>query len=178
MSKLKFLPTEPPQPPHDDITPDESRALAEVRQREHTNIKDIIWVAVVLAIVMVIGSLYQTGHGADHREADRAAQINAAVARALPPPGYETGTRYPRASEIEANAKVEEARALAEANAAENAADPVLNPKAAGAPPAPSFALPSPKPFSDPNYTGGLPPADAAAVAVKPGRHAKAGPPA
>jgi len=162
MSKLKFLPPEraapsrlaPPEAPRE-----QDEALVQVRQRSRNNLKDIVWVAAGLAIILIGIMIYQGSHEHERRLAERQAELRAATAPALPPPGYDRSST-PTAGELEADASVREARALVAANAAENAADPMLNPQKQMPQAAPMPM--SPKPFSDPYYTGGGPAAPAA----------------
>jgi hypothetical protein len=151
-----------PRPPGPDLS-SEDEALAEVRQRERTNLKDIFWVVVVLVIITVMSFIYETGQKRDRKAAEHAAQLRAQTMTALPPPGYSPAAREPSEEEVEADAAAREARAVVAANDRANATDPLLNPpkKASDLPP----LLPSsPKPFSDPNY--GLPAVPAGAAPV------------
>lgn len=150
MAKLKLPPS--PKPSLGEPPTIETEALAEVRQRERTSRRDVIWVAVALGAFLLASLIYEHGHRSDREAAERQAQMRQATAPALPPPGYDATSRYPSAGEVEADAAVREARALVAANAATNAADPMLNPQtpqsAALTPPPPG----PPRPFSDPNY--------------------------
>jgi hypothetical protein len=168
MSKLKFLPPERPAPDRlsaPELPSEQDEALSKVRQRSRNNLKDIVWVAAGLAIILIGIMVYQGSHDHERRLAERQAQLRAATAPALPPPGYDRSST-PTAGDLEADANVREARALVSANAAQNAADPMLNPQKQGAPAAPMPM--SPKPFSDPYYTGGGPAAPAPAAATPP----------
>lgn len=169
MARLKLLPPRRVPPALGPRPSIENEALAEVRQRERTNRKDVIWVAVALGAFLIAGFIYENAHRADRQAAQRQDQIRAATAAALPPPGYDPASRYPTASELEADAAVREARALLSANAAENANDPILNPKAAHDAPPPMPMPPPPRPFSDPSSVyGGAPAAPGQPVPATP----------
>ena len=151
MAKLKLLPPKR-TPALGPVPPIDNEVMAEVHRRERTSRKDVIWVGVALAAFLAASMIYENGHRSDRQTAERQAQLRAATATALPPPGYDAASRYPSAGEFEADAAVREARALLAANAAENKADPVLNPKAAAEPTVTVPPPPPPKPFSDPNF--------------------------
>jgi hypothetical protein len=161
-----------PRPPGAESSA-EDEAMIEVRQRERTNLKDIFWVAIILAVVLGMSLIYEAGQKHDRQAAERAAQLRAATLSALPPPGYSPAARNPSEEEVEGDAAAREARALVAANARANASDPLLHPptKASDLPPP---LPPSPKPFSDPTYgqqTGVAPPAPAPTEAAPPKPH-------
>src|ERR1051326_6059688 len=123
MARVRFKPvTTPPrrQPVYEDTAVHEARRL----QRE--GIKDVVWVAIGLVLILVVGAVYQWSQGSDRRAARQRADA-AARSAVLPSSAYQIPTRYPTAEEIHAAEVVRQARELAAANAAANTMDPALN---------------------------------------------------
>lgn len=172
---FKRVTTPPPrQPVFEDQGSQEARRL----QRE--GIRDVIWVALGLALILLVGTVYQWSQGSDRRAARQRADAAARSQTAIPYTAYETPTRYPTTEEIQADQVVREARELAAANAATNAMDPALNQQLAK-PVAPAYAPTPPSMFGPqgaaPSTTTnppGLPPPQ---VAIPPASPTPAGPP-
>ena len=124
MAKVRFKKITSP-PPEQPVFEDEG--LMEARRRQRTGIRDVIWVAIGLGLILVVGMIYEATQGGDRRAARVKAEQAARTAPVVPYNAYQTPNRYPTVEEMQADAVVREARELAAANAAANATDPMLN---------------------------------------------------
>jgi hypothetical protein len=162
MARLHFKRITTP-PPRQPVYEDEGAQQARRLQRE--GLRDVIWVAIGLALILVVGTIYQWSQGSDRRAARQRADAAARSAVAVPYAPYQTPPRYPTTEEIQAEQVVREARELAAANAAANTMDPALNQQLAK-PTAPAYSPTPPSMFGPQPQTGapaavpqpGLPP--------------------
>jgi hypothetical protein len=138
---------------------DEGAQQARRLQRE--GLSDVVWVAIGLAVILVVGLVYEWTTGNDRRAARERAAAAARTMQAAPPAAYKIPQRYPTAEEIQADQMVREARELAAANAAANRMDPALDQQLAK-PVAPAYA-PTPPSLFGPQEHPAAPAAPAAA---------------
>jgi hypothetical protein len=154
----------------------EDQGAQEARRMQREGLRDVVWVAIGLALILVVGLFYEWSQGSE-RHAQREKALAAARTQALPPASYQVPRRYPTAEEIQAEQVVREAREMAAANAAANASDPALNQQLAK-PTAPAYSPVPPSPFAAqsaaPQTT---PPVAAAPPAAAPHSAAPMGPP-
>jgi hypothetical protein len=162
MAKVRFKRINTP-PARQPVFEDEGAQQARRLQRE--GLRDVIWVAIGLALILVVGVIYEWNQNADHRAARQRA--DAAVRSSLPANTYQIPPRYPTVEEIQADQVVREARELAAANAAANITDPALNHQLAK-PVAPAYSPVPPSMFGPQGAAPGTPGAPAPAGAPPP----------